>query len=84
MINYPNSPVSANIPLEKSWNYEEAVTKVEKIIAEIESGKLELAQIFDEFAAAVEYLRQCETFLQEKQQQVDLLIETLVDEADSF
>lgn len=84
MIDYTNSPAAADIQLEKSWNYEEAVAKVENIIAQIESGKLELAQIFDEFAAAVEYLRQCETFLQEKQQQVDLLIETLVDEADSF
>ncbi|MFB2918463.1 MULTISPECIES: exodeoxyribonuclease VII small subunit [Aerosakkonema] len=84
MINYTNSPASPNIPFEKGWNYEEAVAKVEKIIAEIESGKLELAQIFDEFAAAVEYLRECETFLQEKQQQVDLLIENIVDEADSF
>jgi exodeoxyribonuclease VII small subunit len=36
--------------------------------------------VFDQFAAAVEYLRQCETFLQQRQQQVDLLIETLKDE----
>lgn len=64
----------------ESWNYEAAVAKVENIIAQIEAGDLELEEVFDQFAAAVEYLRQCENFLQERQQQVDLLIETLRDE----
>ena len=65
---------------QEDWNYEAAVAKVEAIIARIEAGELELEEVFDQFAAAVEYLRQCETFLQDRQQQVDLLIETLKDE----
>lgn len=65
---------------QEDWNYEAAVAKVEAIIARIEAGELELEEVFDQFAAAVEYLRQCETFLQQRQQQVDLLIETLKDE----
>lgn len=68
--------------LNPSWNYEATVTKVEKIISQIESGELELADVFEEFSTAVTYLRQCETFLAQKQQQMDLLIETLSDEAD--
>lgn len=75
---------SDNISVQKEWNYEKTVAKVEKIVSELESGKLELAEVFDEFAAAVEYLRQCESFLQEKRQQVDLAIETLVDGAETF
>ena len=63
----------------QDWNYEVAVAKVEAIAARIESGELELEEVFDQFAAAIEYLRQCETFLQERQQQVNLLIETLSD-----
>jgi exodeoxyribonuclease VII small subunit len=63
-----------------SWNYEATVKQIESAIARIESGELELAQVFDEFAAAVDRLRQCETFLSERQQQIDLLIETLSDE----
>lgn len=67
-----------------SWNYEATVAKVEKIINQIESGQLELADVFEEFSTAVAYLRQCEDFLAQKQQQMDLLIENLTDAADSF
>ena len=70
----------AAVPLEEGWNYEAAVAKIETIVARIEAGELELEEVFDQFAAAVEYLRQCETFLQERQQQVNLLIETLKDD----
>ena len=65
---------------QQDWNYEAAVAKLEALIARIEAGELELEEVFDQFAAAVEYLRQCETFLQERQQQVGLLIETLKDD----
>ncbi|BAS56288.1 MULTISPECIES: exodeoxyribonuclease VII small subunit [Leptolyngbya] len=65
-----------------TWNYEQTVARVEEILTRIESGELELAAVFEEFSTAVEYLRQCETFLAERQRQVDLLIETLTDEAE--
>jgi exodeoxyribonuclease VII small subunit len=65
---------------EEGWNYEAKVAEIEGIITRIEAGELELEAVFDQFATAVEYLRQCETFLQQRQQQVDLLIETLSDE----
>lgn len=62
------------------WNYEGTVAEVEAIINRIELGELELAEVFDQFTTAVEQLRRCETFLARQQQQVDLLIETLLDE----
>ncbi|MEH2376851.1 exodeoxyribonuclease VII small subunit [Nostoc sp.] len=65
---------------EEGWNYEAKVIEIEGIIAGIEAGELELEEVFEQFAKAVEYLRQCESFLQQRQQQVDLLIETLSDE----
>ncbi|EDX75701.1 hypothetical protein MC7420_6356 [Coleofasciculus chthonoplastes PCC 7420] len=74
-------PADPSLP--QSWNYEATVTQVETIIEQIERGELELAEVFDQFASAVEYLRQCEAFLQQRQQQMDLLIETLTDESDS-
>lgn len=64
------------------WNYEATVAQVETIIKQVEAGKLELAEVFEQFAAAVQYLRQCEVFLQERQQQMDLLIETLAEDSD--
>lgn len=68
------------VSLPEGWKYEAAVAEVENIITRIEAGELELEEVFEQFAAAVEQLRQCETFLQQRQQQVDVLIETLNDE----
>ncbi|KKJ01630.1 exodeoxyribonuclease VII [Prochlorothrix hollandica PCC 9006 = CALU 1027] len=63
--------------LPPDWNYEATVAEVEAIVAQIEGGELELADLFDRFELAVNRLRQCEAFLDAKQKQVDLLIETL-------
>ncbi|AHJ28442.1 exodeoxyribonuclease VII small subunit [Nodularia spumigena CS-584] len=62
------------------WSYEEKVREIEAIIARIEAGELDLEQVFEQFCTAVESLRQCESFLQQRQQQVNLLIETLTDD----
>jgi exodeoxyribonuclease VII small subunit len=61
------------------WKYEAAVTRVEEILSEIESGELELSEVFDRFAVAVESLQQCEAFLSTQREQVDLLLENLGD-----
>lgn len=68
--------------LSENWNYEATVDQVETIIKQIEAGELELAEVFEQFAAAVKHLRQCEAFLQQRQQQMDLIIETLEEESD--
>lgn len=73
-----SQPPSVRQPL----SYEATVKQIEVAIARIESGELELAEVFDQFADAVEQLRQCETFLTERQRQMDLLIETLTDESE--
>ncbi|MBV9387349.1 MAG: exodeoxyribonuclease VII small subunit [Chroococcidiopsidaceae cyanobacterium CP_BM_ER_R8_30] len=76
----PSSSHPASTSPQEKWNYAEAVAEVETIIARIETGELELEEVFDQFEQAVEHLRQCETFLQRKQQQMGLLIETLREE----
>lgn len=68
--------------LPKNWNYEATVAEVEVIIGQIEAGELSLAEVFEQYTAAVKYLNQCEFFLQERQQQMDLLIETLTTDSD--
>jgi exodeoxyribonuclease VII small subunit len=72
-------PASSDSPQPESWRYEAAVAQVESIISQIESGELELEEVFEQFAQAVESLQQCETFLTERQAQVNVLIETLED-----
>jgi exodeoxyribonuclease VII small subunit len=81
MANNPNFKANSKTSSQSStWKYEAAVAEVESIISRIETGELELEEVFEQFTQAVEYLRQCENFLQQRQQQVDLLIETLNDE----
>lgn len=63
----------------QNWSYEETVEKIEATVARLEQGELPLAAVFEEFEQAVQALRQCEDFLQTRQEQVNLLIETLED-----
>lgn len=74
-----SSKLPLNPPPTDDWRYETAVAEVESIISQIESGELELEDVFAQFTQAVTYLKQCETFLTERQAQVDLLVETLDD-----
>ncbi|MEM9138035.1 MAG: exodeoxyribonuclease VII small subunit [Cyanobacteria bacterium P01_F01_bin.42] len=63
------------------WRYEETVEKIEVIIDQIEHGELDLEQVFDRFTEATTYLKECDQFLNERQEKVELLIETLGDSA---
>ncbi|MBD2122790.1 exodeoxyribonuclease VII small subunit [Trichocoleus sp. FACHB-262] len=84
----PTDPApSTNSPSTSSqvdWSYEATVDQIETIIGQIEAGDLDLVEVFDQFAIAIDQLRQCETFLRQRQQQMDLLIEKLVDESESY
>ena len=67
----------------ETWNYETSVEQIEAIITDLETGELPLADIFEQFEKAVVELKKCDRFLQEKQQQAQLLIETLMPEEPS-
>jgi exodeoxyribonuclease VII small subunit len=62
------------------WQYETSVAQVEQILTLIEVGEMDLADVFEQFTIAIDHLKQCEKFLGDRQQQVDLLIETLSDD----
>jgi exodeoxyribonuclease VII small subunit len=79
-----SSSIADTQDVPRNWNYEATVAKVEAIVDRMESGRLELDEVFNQYSTAVEYLRQCEKFLAQRQQQMDLLIETLVDEPEAF
>ena len=78
------SASSLHEPFDDSWSYETSVSQIEAIINQIEMGELELAEVFDRFAIAVEHLHHCESFLTHQKKRMDLLIETLLDEPDVF
>jgi exodeoxyribonuclease VII small subunit len=60
-----------------AWNYETTIEQIETIITQIEAGELSLEEVFTQFELAVNSLQKCETFLQQKHQKMQLLIETL-------
>ena len=64
-------------PEPPAWHYESAIAEVEHIIAQVESGQLDLADVIEQFVTATQTLKQCEAFLQQKQAQVSILVETL-------
>lgn len=68
--------------LPADWRYEQTVAEIEMIITQIETGDLDLADVFDQFNQAVSYLQQCEAFLGDRQGQLDLLLEQLGDPSD--
>lgn len=61
----------------KNFNYEETIAQVEAMIDQIESGSLTLEDVFEKFAQAVDSLEQCETFLNQGKNRMELLIEVL-------
>lgn len=65
------------------WRYEAAIETVETLIQSIESGELGLEEVVDQFQQASETLKTCQSFLREKQAQVDLVIEQLQDLPDN-
>ncbi len=73
---------SSTVQLDANWRYESAVEQIESIVNQIESGELELAAVFEQFGVAVQQLQQCEAYLSQHQQQLDLVVETLSDLAD--
>ncbi len=66
--------------LPDDWSYETTLHRIEALTAQLETGDLPLAEVFEQFSEAVGALQQCDQFLQQKQQQASLLIETLVSE----
>lgn len=72
-------PAKSVSPKPDPWSYEETVATVEAIVADLESGRLPLAEVLTQFEQAVQALQRCETYLADKRSQVDLLIETLTD-----
>ena len=75
-----STPNAANVAqLDDNWRYEPAVDQVETIVSQIESGELELAEVFEQFGVAVQQLQRCEAYLSQHQQQLDLVVETLLE-----
>ncbi len=61
----------------QNFNYEEVVGEIALIIDEIEMGNIPLEDVFTKFQLAVSKLKECENFLQQCQEKMELLIEEL-------
>lgn len=70
--------------LPNDWRYEDTLARIEDITEQLESGDLPLAEVFEQFSDAMIALQQCDQFLQSKQAEATLLIETLVSENENL
>jgi exodeoxyribonuclease VII small subunit len=56
--------------------YDEVVTKLERLVGELESGKLTLEQSIEKFAEGVRLAREATRKLDDAERRVDLLVRT--------
>jgi len=77
-----NQDNGGNSGITEPWSYTATIDQIEAIVNQIEAGQLELADVFEQFETAVRHLQACESFLSKKQEQLDLLIETLTKETE--
>lgn len=59
----------------KTQGFEAALTELEQVVADMESGKLSLADSLSAYKRGAELLQQCRAQLDEAQQQVRILEE---------
>ena len=66
--------------MNQDWNYQKTLAQIESIIGKIEAGKINLEDLFSQVAIASQSLQECETYLVQQEQKMDILIETLTDD----
>jgi len=66
--------------MNQDWNYQKTLAQIESIIGKIETGKINLEDLFSQVAIASQCLQECEKYLVQEEQKMDILIETLTDD----
>ena len=61
---------------EKSINLEKALTDLEEIVEELESGDLPLEKAMQKFEEGIKLTRGCQTALKEAEQKVEILLKS--------
>ena len=57
----------------KKLTFEQAMEKLEAIVAQIEEGKVSLEQSIERYAEGIELIRQCRAILEKAEQKIQLL-----------
>jgi exodeoxyribonuclease VII small subunit len=60
----------------KSLNLEKALSDLEKLVDELESGELPLEKAMKKFEQGIELTRNCQTALQDAEQRVEILLKS--------
>ncbi len=66
--------------MNQDWNYQKTLAQIESIIGKIEAGKINLEDLFSQVMIASQCLQECETYLVQQEQKMDIFIETLTDD----
>ncbi len=60
----------------KSLNLEKALSDLEKLVDELESGELPLEKAMKKFEQGIELTRNCQTALKDAEQRVEILLKS--------
>ena len=60
----------------KSLNLEKALSDLEKLVDELESGELPLEKAMKKFELGIELTRNCQTALKDAEQRVEILLKS--------
>ncbi len=58
---------------EKKLTFEQALGKLERIVSQIEEGKISLEESIDRYADGIELIKQCRTILDTAEKKIQLL-----------
>ena len=59
-------------PTIETVNYEKAVVELEKLIADMESGKLSLEETLSSYKRGAELIKHCQSLLEQVEQQIKI------------
>lgn len=65
------TPETTKNPIE-TVNYEKAVVELEKLIADMESGKLSLEETLSSYKRGAELIKHCQSLLEQVEQQIKI------------
>ena len=65
-----------NVTAKKNYNLEKALTDLEDLVEELESGDLPLEKAMKKFEEGIKLTRNCQTALKEAEQKVEILLKS--------
>jgi exodeoxyribonuclease VII small subunit len=75
-VNQPSDHQAASAPAESAEAYDALVSKLERVVADLEGGKLNLEQSIERFAEGIRLAREASRKLDDAERRIEVLVRT--------